>query len=294
MAITTIESKFNQEFIAWRFPKREISIGSQILVNQSEEALLFENGQLCHILEAGKHVIQSGNIPGLDGIIRRSIGNNSPLKIDIWFITKTSSTNYKWGTQIQVKDSNYEIIVPVGIYGSLMLRIDDPASFVFQVVGKKDVMIKNELKSFLIPAIERGIKDFISRKIHENSLDIFSIESILNEASNYTKNSLTKDFERFGIKLVDFYIQGIEVTGENPEYLKLKETLSETASLRIKAKAENLIKKEELEIENSFVKQTNYKPSLKEKLSELKELFDSGLISEKEYENKKEDFLKNI
>ena len=51
MAKKTIESKFNQDFIAWRFPKREISIGSQILVNQSEEALLFENGQLCQILE---------------------------------------------------------------------------------------------------------------------------------------------------------------------------------------------------------------------------------------------------
>ena len=72
MAKKTIESKFNQDFIAWRFPKREISIGSQILVNQSEDALLFENGLLCQILDPGRHLVESGNIPGLDGIMRRS------------------------------------------------------------------------------------------------------------------------------------------------------------------------------------------------------------------------------
>ena len=294
MAITTIESKFNKDFIAWRYPKREISIGSQIIVNQSEEALLFENGLLCHVLEAGKHTVKSGNIPGLDGIIRRSLGNNSPLKIDIWFISKTSSTNYMWGTQIQVKDSNYEIIVPVGIYGSLMLRIDDPPSFLMQVLGKKDVMIKEELRSFLIPAIERGIKDYISKRINEKSIDIFTIESILSEASNYTKTILLSNFERFGIKLIDFYIQGIEVTSESPEYIKLKESLSEASSVRIKAKTESLIKKENLEIESSLNNQTTKKLSLKEKLSELKDLFDLGLITDTEYERKKEEFLNDI
>ena len=46
---------------------REIEVGSQVIVNESEEALLFENGQLIEILDAGRHVIESGNIPGMDG-----------------------------------------------------------------------------------------------------------------------------------------------------------------------------------------------------------------------------------
>ena len=126
----------------------------------------------------------------MDGIIRRSIGNNSPIKIDVWFVSKVVSTDYKWGVQLQVKDNTHQLIVPVGSYGSILLRIEDPASLVLQVVGKKKQMSKDELKDFLMPSIERSLKEYIAEKIKEGTLDVFNIETILVEASNQTKDSL--------------------------------------------------------------------------------------------------------
>ena len=237
MAIRTVESKSSSDYLIWKYPNREIEVGSQVIVNESEEALLFENGQLIEILDAGRHVIESGNIPGMDGIIRRSIGNNSPIKIDIWFVSKVVSTDYKWGVQLQVKDNTHQLIVPVGSYGSILLRIEDPASLVLQVVGKKKQMSKDELKDFLMPSIERSLKEYIAEKIKEGTLDVFNIETILGEASNDTKDSLEVLFERFGLKVIEFFIQGIEVIGDNPEYKKIKESLADAASLRIRAKA---------------------------------------------------------
>ena len=237
MAIRTVESKSSSDYLIWKYPNREIEVGSQVIVNESEEALLFENGQLIEILDAGRHVIESGNIPGMDGIIRRSIGNNSPIKIDIWFVSKVVSTDYKWGVQLQVKDNTHQLIVTVGSYGSILLRIEDPASLVLQVVGKKKQMSKDELKDFLMPSIERSLKEYIAEKIKEGTLDVFNIETILGEASNDTKDSLEVLFERFGLKVIEFFIQGIEVIGDNPEYKKIKESLADAASLRIRAKA---------------------------------------------------------
>ena len=322
MAISTIESNSRQDFIVWRHPNRSIAVGSQIIVNESEEALLFENGQLLHILKAGRHLVESGNIPGLDGLIRRSIGNNSPIRLDIWFVSKTVSTDYKWGVQLQAKDTNHQLIVPVGSYGSMLLKIEDPASFVVQVVGKKVSMNKTELKEFLIPNIERSLKDYIADKIKQGKLDIFTIESILEEASASTKRSIEKAFERFGLKLIDFYIQGIEVIGDNPEYLKIKASLADAASLRIRAKAASETKgfyqqERTLDALNKAVEKNsnvagnllskgigginfgnqenkNSDGSIKEKLSSLKDLHDSGLISESEYEKKKQDLLGQI
>ena len=164
MAITTIESKNTENYLIWKHPNRDLSIGSQIIVNESEEALLFENGQLLHVLKAGKHKINSGNIPGLDGIIRRSVGNTPVIRIDTWFVNKVVSTDYKWGVQLQVKDNTHQLIVPVGSYGSILLRIEDPASLVLQVVGKKKEMSKDELKDFLMPSIERSLKEYIAEK----------------------------------------------------------------------------------------------------------------------------------
>jgi len=322
LAISTIESNSRKDFIVWRHPNRNIAVGSQILVNESEEALLFENGQLLHILKAGRHLVESGNIPGIDGLIRRSIGNNSPIRLDTWFVSKTVSTDYKWGVQLQAKDTTHQLIVPVGSYGSMLLKIEDPASFFVQVVGKKVSMNKTELKEFLIPNIERSLKDYIADKIKQGKLDIFTIESILEEASASTKRSIEKAFERFGLKLIDFYIQSIEVIGDNPEYLKIKASLADAASLRIRAKAASetqgfyeqertldaLNKAAEKDSNvagnliskgiggNDFRNQESkgLDGNIKEKLASLKDLYSSGLISVAEYEKKKQDLLGQI
>ena len=314
MAIRTVESKSSSDYLIWKYPNREIEVGSQVIVNESEEALLFENGQLIEILDAGRHVIESGNIPGMDGIIRRSIGNNSPIKIDIWFVSKVVSTDYKWGVQIQVKDNTHQLIVPVGSYGSILLRIEDPASLVLQVVGKKKQMSKDELKDFLMPSIERSLKEYIAEKIKEGTLDVFNIETILGEASNDTKDSLEVLFERFGLKVIEFFIQGIEVIGDNPEYKKIKESLADAASLRIRAKAASdtkgfyqeekalnaLNKAAENDIDlaskllNKQKSSKGNKKTLKEKLADLRELLDSDLISKEEYNEKRLKLLDEI
>ena len=314
MAIRTVESKSSSDYLIWKYPNREIEVGSQVIVNESEEALLFENGQLIEILDAGRHVIESGNIPGMDGIIRRSIGDNSPIKIDIWFVSKVVSTDYKWGVQIQVKDNTHQLIVPVGSYGSILLRIEDPASLVLQVVGKKKQMSKDELKDFLMPSIERSLKEYIAEKIKEGTLDVFNIETILGEASNDTKDSLEVLFERFGLKVIEFFIQGIEVIGDNPEYKKIKESLADAASLRIRAKAAsdtkgfyqeektlnalNKAAEKDLTMANDLLNKRSTskgnKKTLKEKLSDLKELLDSDLISKEEYNEKRLKLLDEI
>ena len=314
MAIRTVESKSSNDYLIWKYPNREIEVGSQVIVNESEEALLFENGQLIEILDAGRHVIESGNIPGMDGIIRRSIGNNSPIKIDVWFVSKVVSTDYKWGVQLQVKDNTHQLIVPVGSYGSILLRIEDPASLVLQVVGKKKQMSKDELKDFLMPSIERSLKEYIAEKIKEGTLDVFNIETILVEASNQTKDSLEVLFERFGLKVIEFFIQGIEVIGDNPEYKKIKESLADAASLRIRAKAAsdtkgfyqeekalnalNKAAEKDFDMANNLLNKQKSskgnKKTLKEKLSDLKELLDSDLISEKEYNEKRLKLLDEI
>ena len=314
MAIRTVESKSSNDYLIWKYPNREIEVGSQVIVNESEEALLFENGQLIEILDAGRHVIESGNIPGMDGIIRRSIGNNSPIKIDVWFVSKVVSTDYKWGVQLQVKDNTHQLIVPVGSYGSILLRIEDPASLVLQVVGKKKQMSKDELKDFLMPSIERSLKEYIAEKIKEGTLDVFNIETILVEASNQTKESLEVLFERFGLKVIEFFIQGIEVIGDNPEYKKIKESLADAASLRIRAKAAsdtkgfyqeekalnalNKAAEKDFDMANNLLNKQKSskgnKKTLKEKLSDLKELLDSDLISKDEYNEKRLKLLDEI
>ncbi len=324
MEVTTIENEGSRRSLVWKSPERSLVIGDQIIVNESEEALLFENGQLMQTLEGGRHLVESGNIPGIEGLIRRAAGSNSPIRIDTWFINKTVSNDYKWGVQLQAKDQEHGLIVPVGSYGSMLIRIDDPASFVLQIVGQRYEMTKDDLRDFLLPIIERNLKDYISKSITNKQLDIFTLDSELMESSKAMSDLISKDIKRFGISLIDFYIQGIEVIGNNPDYLRIKESLAEAASLRIRAKAasdtegfyekereldalDRAIEKDGSGVVGSLLGRSatthNSAPSsekkslstedLKFKLFNLKDMMNSGLISKEEYEQKKKELLGN-
>ena len=324
MEVTTIENEGSSRSLVWKSPERSLVIGDQIIVNESEEALLFENGQLMQTLEGGRHLVESGNIPGIEGLIRRAAGSNSPIRIDTWFINKTVSNDYKWGVQLQAKDHQHGLIVPVGSYGSMLIRIDDPASFVLQIVGQRFEMTKDDLRDFILPIIERNLKDYISKSITSKQLDIFTLDSELMESSKAMSDLISKDIKRFGISLIDFYIQGIEVIGNNPDYLRIKESLSEAASLKIRAKAasetegfyekereldalDRAIEKDGSGVVGSLLGRSgttqNSVPSsekkslstedLKFKLFNLKDMMDSGLISKEEYEQKKKELLGN-
>ena len=329
MEVTTIENEGSSRSLVWKSPERSLVIGDQIIVNESEEALLFENGQLMQTLEGGRHLVESGNIPGIEGLIRRAAGSNSPIRIDTWFINKTVSNDYKWGVQLQAKDHQHGLIVPVGSYGSMLIRIDDPASFVLQIVGQRFEMTKDDLRDFILPIIERNLKDYISKSITNKKLDIFTLDSELMESSKAMSDLISKDIKRFGISLIDFYIQGIEVIGNNPDYLRIKESLSEAASLKIRAKAasetegfyekereldalDRAIEKDSTGLVGSLLGRSgattsgttqNSAPSsekkslstedLKFKLFNLKDMMNSGLISKEEYEQKKKELLGN-
>ena len=73
-------------------------------------------------------------------------------------MNKVVSTDYKWGIQLQVKDNVHQLLVPVGSYGSILLKIEDPASFVIQVVGKNEKLKKEELKEFYIAMYRKRFK----------------------------------------------------------------------------------------------------------------------------------------
>jgi len=198
----------------------------------------------------------------------------------------------------------------------MLVRVEDPSSFLLQVVGTKTSLTKEELRDFFLPMIERNLKDYVSNSINSKKLDIYTLDSQLIESSKSVKKSLERDFQRFGVNLIDFYLQGIEVIGSNPEYQKIKESLSDAATLRIRAKAasdtkgfyekernldsiDRAISKNSSGIVGSLLGKSGEKESdssisnedLKYKLFNLKDMLNSGLISKEEYEQKKKELL---
>ena len=329
MPIITIKNESPSETLVWKHPERQATLGSQIIVDESEEALIFENGQHLLTLQAGRHLLESGNIPGLENLIKNAFNKQSPIYIEICFVKKIVSFEYKWGSQIKVMESNYGLLIPLGGYGSYSLRIKDSASLIIQIIGGGKILTIEDLKLKLLPIVERNLKDTIAETLVKKEINIFNIDTKLVELSEEVMESLKINFERFGLDLIDFYIQGLSVIENDPTYIKFKASLAEAASLKVRAQAASesgnfyqversydaLNKAAENEgglagtflsgglglglganagqqmsqaiNENTQINSTQSDKDLKEKLKDLKDLLDSGLISSEDYNNKK-------
>ena len=340
MTISTIQNESNTDYLIWKSPINSITLGTQIIVHENEEALLFENGQLLNILKPGRHLVESGNIPGLEGLISRSFKGGNPIIIEIWFASKIASFDYKWGTRLQVKDNTYGLILPMTSFGSYALRIVDAASLIVQLVGRNQSLSKQELKQKLVPLLVRNLKEEVADTVVDDKADIFTISTELRNISKNVQESLSEEFSRFGLDLFDFYIESLEVDEKCEEYKKLKSSLGDAASLKLRANAAkdsgNFYQTErsfdalqaaaenESGISGTLLSgglgigmglgagqqmantvnqntdpnfasnQSNNLNNIEEKLLKLKKLFDSGLITEKEYQDKKLELLNQL
>ena len=232
---------------------------------------------------------------------------------------------------MQVKDTNYGLLIPIGSYGSYECVIKDFQSFLLRVVGTRYEYSIYELKDYLLPLVERETKDAIAEEA--SSKDVFNISTELNEISEKIKNNLKDKFNSYGINLRDFYVQSINILSTDPSFAKLKEAIAESASIRMKAKAveasESGYKTERtldvleklagneggaasafagaglglgagLNVGNKFMEMSDQSPqketkkSAVDRLKDLKELLDIGAISQEDFNSKKNSILEEL
>lgn len=321
------------EFLIWKYPSNSQKFGSQVIVNQTQQALLFSSGELIKILEPGPHTLETANIPILNKFLMKG---SEEFPFEIWFINKISSTNFKWGTRspIQLREKAHGLLVDVTGYGNYEISIKDVQKIILKVVGVKTTLSIQDLREFLFPLVERETKDCIAEFGVEN--DLFIISTQINEISSLIQNNLKDKFSSFGISLNDFFVQNININSNDPSFIKIKEAIAESASIKLKAKAiESSVSgyKTERSLDvleklagndsgaasafagaglglgagmnlgnqlnqisnNDFVNKNDQQDnSIMSRLKQLKELLDMEIITAEEYESKKSEILKDL
>ena len=109
--------------LVWKYPRDDFKIGSQLIVNESQDAIFVKGGHVLDSFEAGTHTITTGNIPLLEKIINLPFGKNTPFTAEVWYINKTVKRDLKWGTPqtIQVMDKSLNYPVSVRAFGSWVI-----------------------------------------------------------------------------------------------------------------------------------------------------------------------------
>ena len=233
--VDVIKYNGSPDVFAWKYPNSELGTWTQLIVNESQEAILVKGGQVCDVFGAGRHTLSTANIPILNKLINLPFGGRSPFSAEVWYINKVFSLDVKWGTAtpIQLQDPKYKVFVPVRAFGQFGVQIEDSKRFLLKLVGTLPQFDKATLLKFFRGVYLTKAKDAISSYLVHKSISILEINAYLDEISTYLQEKMAPTFAEYGIKLVSFFVNDINVPEDDSAVMQLKKALAKRAEMDI-------------------------------------------------------------
>ncbi|MCI8348732.1 MAG: SPFH domain-containing protein [Firmicutes bacterium] len=233
--VEVVKYSGNPNVFAWKYPNEELGTWTQLIVNESQEAVLFKGGKALDVFQSGKHTLDTENIPILNKIINLPFGGRSPFSAEVWYINKVNSLDIKWGTSspIQLQDPKYSIFVPVRAFGQFGIRIDDSKKFLVKLVGTLPMFDQESIVKYFKGIYLTKVKDVISSYLIHKKISIMEINAYINELSLYIQEKVGPIFDEYGIKLINFYVNDISVPEDDSAVKKLKDALAKRAEMEI-------------------------------------------------------------
>ncbi|MBN1485240.1 MAG: SPFH domain-containing protein [Chloroflexia bacterium] len=189
----------------------EIRLGSQCVVRESQVAVFFRGGQSLDVLGPGTHTLTTANIPILVNLIKLPFGSKSPFRAEVVFVNMREFVDMKWGTpqMIPYRDSDFGIVRLRG-HGTYAIQVDDPQLFVNKIAGTQGIYTTDRIEDYLRSMIVSKLADLIG----ENLTSVLDLAGQYDELSGAIRVKLADDFANVGMVLKAFYITAITVPEE--------------------------------------------------------------------------------
>ncbi len=190
----------------------ELALGSQLVVNEGQEAIFVKGGIPLDTFAPGTHTLVTGNIPLLNSIVRLPFGGVTPFTTEVWFVNRTVKRNMPWGTpqRIPAIEPQFGYPISIGACGQWGFRVSDSRSFVTQLVGAQMGADSQKVYSYFIGEIREKFGQIVNARLSAGT-PFFTIHSQLAEIAAAVQAAITPVFARFGIELSSFNISSINI-----------------------------------------------------------------------------------
>ncbi len=222
--------------IIYKFPDQGIKNKTKLIVMEHQEAVFFLDGRAVNSFGPGKHILSSDNLNAAKDAEGRQIAASSLMDADVFFINKSEIPNLKWGTKhpIQIIDPVYKIAIPLRAFGNYSIRVDDAKSLLMMSIGSWNAYTSETIGNVLRDQIIISkLQDLISETMINQKLSALHISTYIDELSIASKLKIAEDFNSFGIELVRFVIESINIPEEDDSVKRLKKALAVKAEIRI-------------------------------------------------------------
>ena len=166
----------NTNIFAWRFPETNLSTYTQLIVQESQEAILFSKGQIVGKFGPGKHTLSTENLPIIRSLYGIPFGGKNPFTAEVWFVNKLQPYNLPWSIdRMTIHDIDYNTQLPLTASGQYGLKVVDAEQFLVKVVGTKSGFTQDDLTEQFRGEFTTKVKSCILQYMQANRVGFKSI-----------------------------------------------------------------------------------------------------------------------
>lgn len=181
-------------------------LGSQLVVQESQVAVFFRDGQALDVFGPGRRTLSTQNSPLLGKLIGAPFGGKSPFRCYVYFVATKTFINMGWGTQSPVlfRDADFRML-SLRAHGVYSIRIVKPRTFLNSVVGTKGMEYTYDVRDFFRSVIVSRLNEVLGSEMKS----ILDLPVQYNTITLKTKEAVAADFEQYGVQLIDLLVQAI-------------------------------------------------------------------------------------
>lgn len=190
---------------------KQIMMGAQLTVRESQTAVFVNEGQLADVFNPGRYELQTQNLPFLTALKSWKYGFNSPFKADVYFVNTKQFLDMKWGTvnPVMMRDSDFGMI-RLRAFGIYSFRVADSAAFLKEVFGTSALFTVEGVEGQLKRTIVSGLSDTIA----ESRIPALDLASKYDELSKKTLETVNQKIASLGLTLCSLVIENISLPEE--------------------------------------------------------------------------------
>ena len=225
------------DIFAWKYAQNQnnnLSTFTQLIVRESQEAILFSKGQILGKFGPGKHTLNTENLPLLRNLFGIPFGGKNPFTAEIWFVNKTSPLTIDWRTDtMRFRDPEYGEMVPLAAAGRYGCKVDDAERFLVQLVGTLTEFKAKDLTNHFFGPLVAKTKSSIIAFMQANQIGITTISARLDDLSGFIKDPLKEFWESYGMLLTGFYVTSVDLDTSTEDGKKIAAALVDRSTQNI-------------------------------------------------------------
>ncbi len=227
-----------KDFLVYKHPDPTIPMFAQLTVYADEVAVFYRDGVVVGGMSAGRHTLDSKNIPFLSPLLDRLTGGDV-LRAEVFFVLTRMVSDVKFGGRLPPILDPYsgEMIQP-RVNGSFAVRVTDPVKFVSDFVGTRGVTNDQALQ-FVKDQLLIVIKSALGELAESQNKSLLQIAALTDDLADEFVKRAPARVQGYGMTIIQMGDYNINFSPEDEKTLRtaISEMAKADRGVRI-AKAE--------------------------------------------------------